>query len=126
MMPTDDELTEANLKMDQDLLQDLIRLGVVRHQYDFSRLCGKGRSYYSCMRTKRHGLNLVGLTVLSVRLGSRIEACQDSKVVAVLRHAQRLVENTIEAKCRLREQGLWQRAAMPRGPRKPRGDRHAD
>jgi hypothetical protein len=126
MRRNDDELTETNLKLDQELLNELKRLGVVQHQYGLSRLCGMGRSYYSCMRTKRLGLKLGSLTFLSIRLGSWIEVCQNPRVAAVLGHAQRLVQNTIEAKCRLREQGLWRRVATPQGPRRLGGQSHAD
>ena len=122
----DDELTKTNLRLDKELLHELIQLGVVQHQYDLSRLCGKGQSYYSSMRTKRTGLKLGSLTFLWVRLGSQLKVCQDPKVVIVLKHAQCLVKQTLEAKCQLREQGLWRRAAVPRSPRQTGGDQHAD
>jgi hypothetical protein len=126
MMKIHNDLTQKNLKIDDDLLQTLKRLRVVETQYDLSELCGKGRSYYSCMRTNGYGLKLGSLTFLSVRLGSRMNACQDPKVAAILKRAQTLVQKTIEAKCRLQERGLWQRAAVPRGARRLGGQSHAD
>ena len=35
---------EDNLRVDQRLITELKRLGVVKTQYDFSRLCGKNPS----------------------------------------------------------------------------------
>jgi hypothetical protein len=102
----DDEIIQANLRIDHELLQALKRLGVVRSQYDLSRLCGKGCSYYSCMRAKGYGLKLGSLTFLSVRIGSTIRSCQNARVVKVLKYAQRLVQNSIEEKCRLQEYGM--------------------
>ena len=125
-MRTQDNLTQLNLAIDDTLLQNLKRLGIVETQYDLSVACGKGRSYYSCMRTNGYGLKLGSLTFLSVRLGSRIQSCKNARVVAVLKRAQTLVQEFILEKCRLREMGLWQRAEMPRGPRRLRGQSHAD
>jgi len=122
----DTQIIQANLKIDHDLLQELKHLGVVQSQYDLSRLCGKGRSYYSCMRAKGFGLKLGSLTFLSARLGSRMKICQDPEAVAVLKYAQKLIQQSIEAKCQLQEQGLWRRTTMPRGVRRVRGDQHAD
>src|SRR5271168_4377650 len=102
----DDEIIQANLRIDHELLQALKRLGVVQSQYDLSRLCGKGCSYYSCMRAKGYGLKLGSLTFLSVRIGSTIRACQNARVVKVLKHAQSLIQNSIEEKCRLEEHCL--------------------
>src|SRR5271154_6944873 len=105
-LDNDDDTTQANLRIDKELLQALKRLGVVQSQYDLSRLCGKGCSYYSCMQAKGYGLKLGSLTFLSVRIESTIRACQNARVVKVLRCAQSLIQNSIEEKCRYQEHRL--------------------
>ena len=99
---------EDNLRVDQRLITELKRLGVVKTQYDFSRLCGKNPSYFSSMRTKGFGLKLASLTFLSARLRKRSANVSDPKVSMVLSYADRVVQEAIEEKCRLRELELIQ------------------
>ena len=94
---------EDNLRVDQRLITELKRLGVVKTQYDFSRLCGKNPSYFSSMQTKGFGLKLASLTFLSARLRKRSANVSDPKVSMVLSYADRVVQEAIEEKCRLRE-----------------------
>ena len=58
------------------------------------------------MRAKGHGLKLGSLTFLSVRLGSTLRVCQNARVVKVLKHAQSLIQSSIEEKCRFQELGM--------------------
>src|SRR5277367_1585301 len=116
----DDEIIQANLRIDHELLQALKLLGVVQSQYDLSRLCGKGCSYYSCMRAKRYGLKLGSLTFLSVRIGSTIRGCQDARVVKILKHARSLIQNSIKEKCRFQEHGLRMGRNMESSQKSPR------
>ena len=99
---------EDNLRVDQRLLSELKKLGIVQTQYDFSRLCGKNPSYYSAMRAKGFGLKLASLTFLSARLRKRSANVSDPKVSMVLSYADRVVQEAIEEKCRLRELELIQ------------------
>lgn len=94
---------EDNLRVDQRLLAELKRLGVVETQYDFSRLCGKNPSYFSSMRAKGYGVKLSSLAFLSNRLRKRSSETANPTVSMVLHQANRMVEHAIEEKCRLRE-----------------------
>ena len=100
--------TKATIEIDDALLNDLKRLGIVETQYDLSRLCGKNNSYFSCMRAKGFGLKVGSLTFMSMRLRKRLDEIKDARVSAVLTHADRLVQRAIEEKCRLRELELSQ------------------
>lgn len=100
--------TQYNIDIDDALLNDLKRLGIVQSQYDLSRLCGKNHSYYSCMRAKGYGLKIGSLTFMSNRLRNRLSKIHDAKISAVLTHADQLVQRAIEEKCRLRELELGQ------------------
>jgi hypothetical protein len=94
---------EDNLRVDQRLLAELKKLGIVQTQYDFSRLCGKNPSYYSAMRAKGFGLKLGSLTFLASRIRKRSSEVRDPKVSMVLSYADRVVQEAIEEKCRLKE-----------------------
>ena len=99
---------EDNLRVDQRLITELKRLGVVKTQYDFSRLCGKNPSYFSSMQAKGFGLKLGSLAFLASRIRKRGSEVRDPKVSMVLSYADRLVQRAIEEKCRLRELELSQ------------------
>lgn len=94
---------EDNLRVDQRLITELKRLGVVKTQYDFSRLCGKNPSYFSSMQAKGFGLKLGSLTFLASRIRKRSSEVHDPKVSIVLSYADRVVQEAIEEKCRLKE-----------------------
>ena len=106
--PSNPHTTKHNIDIDDALLNDLKRLGIVDTQYDLSRLCGKNISYYSSMRAKGYGLKVGSLTFMSIRLRKRMNEIKDARVSAVLTHADRLVQRAIEEKCRLRELELSQ------------------
>lgn len=94
---------EDNLRVDQRLLAELKRLGIVQTQYDLSRLCGRNPSYFSSMMSKRQGLKLGSLMLLASRLRKRSGEVSDARVGLVLHQADELVRRAIEEKCRLRE-----------------------
>ena len=94
---------EDNLRVDQRLLIELKKLGIVETQYDLSRLCGKNPSYYSTMRAKGYGLKLGSLVLLSSRLRQRSSEVNDPRLSMVFHHADRMVRDAIDEKCRLRE-----------------------
>ena len=99
---------EDNLRVDQRLITELKRLGVVKTQYDFSRLCGKNPSYFSSMQAKGFGLKLGSLAFLASRIRKRGSEVRDPKVSMVLSYADRVVQQAIDEKCRLRELELSQ------------------
>jgi hypothetical protein len=103
MMRTTTAYDEDNLRVDQRLLAELKRLGIVQTQYDLSRLCGRNPSYFSSMMTKRQGLKLASLMLLASRLRQRSREVSDARVGMVLHQADELVRQAIEEKCRLRE-----------------------
>lgn len=102
-MRTTTAYDEDNLRVDQRLLAELKRLGIVQTQYDLSRLCGKNPSYFSSMMAKRQGLKLGSLILLASRLRKRSAEVADARVGLVLHQADQLVRQAIEEKCRLRE-----------------------
>ncbi len=99
-------LAEENLRIDAKLLESLKRLGIIRTQYDLSRLCGMRESYYSSMRTKGYGMKLGSLAFLWTCLAKRSREVSEPRVGAVLSHGAELVQQAMNQKCQLREYHL--------------------
>ena len=119
-MTTHNAHGEDNLRVDQRLLAELKRLGIVQPQYDLSRLCGRNPSYFSSMMAKGYGLKLGSLMLLASRLQRRSNEVMDARVGLVLHQADRLVRQAIEEKCRLREIELIDKATEKRRTRQAR------
>jgi hypothetical protein len=111
---------EDNLRVDQRLLAELKRLGIVETQYDLSRLCGRNPSYFSSMMSKGRGLKLGSLALLASRLQRRSGEVADARVGMVLHQADRLVRQAIDEKCRLREIEISDRTTDRRRTRQAR------
>lgn len=109
--------------MDQRLLAELKRLGIVQTQYDLSRLCGRNPSYFSSMMAKGYGLKLGSLMLLASRLQRRSGEVADARVGMVLYQADCLVRQAIEEKCRLREIELSDKAIEKRRTQQARRTR---
>ncbi len=119
-MTTHNAHGEDNLRVDQRLLAELKRLGIVQTQCDLSRLCGRNPSYFSSMMAKGYGLKLGSLMLLASRLKRRSGEVADTRVGMVLHQADRLVRQAIEEKCRLREIELSDKAIEKRRTRQAR------
>jgi hypothetical protein len=119
-MTTHNAHGEDNLRVDQRLLAELKRLGIVQTQYDLSRLCGRNPSYFSSMVAKGYGLKLGSLMLLASRLQRRSGEVADARVGMVLYQADRLVRQAIEEKCRLREIELTNKTIEKRRTRQAR------
>jgi hypothetical protein len=119
-MTTHNAHGDDNLRVDQRLLAELKRLGIVQTQYDLSRLCGRNPSYFSSMMAKGYGLKLGSLMLLASRLERRSGEVADTRVGMVLHQADRLVRQAIEEKCRLREIELSDKAIEKRRTRQAR------
>jgi hypothetical protein len=122
-MRTTNAYDEDNLRVDQRLLAELKRLGIVQTQYDLSRLCGRNPSYFSSMMSKGHGLKLGSLMLLASRLQRRSNEVADARVGLVLHQADRLVRQAIDEKCRLREIEISDRTTDKRRKRQARRTR---
>ena len=98
------EITKKqNLALDEQLLAELQKIGIIETKYDLSKLCGKNNSYYSCMRKRQYGLHVGSLILLAARLAKRIDETEDVVKRAQLRTGLHAVHEAIAEKCRLRE-----------------------
>lgn len=103
---THNHIIQQKLTLDDRLLATLSGLGIVSSKTGFSQLCGKNDSYYGCMKARGYGIHLGSLVFLSAKLSAQMNAEPDVRERARLRSAIQAINETIQAKCELREQEL--------------------
>ena len=106
MGTTNTELKRHKLALDEQLVNELTAIGIVENVTDLSRQLGKNDSYYFCMKNRGYGLHLGSLVVLAAKLSNALSTSNSVRERAKLRSAIIAVNDTIQAKCRLREQEL--------------------
>ena len=95
--------TEYKLELDEQLFQTLSNLGLVENITDFSRQMGRNESYYGCMRSRGYGLHIGSLAFLVSVLSQKMDASSSVRERAKLRAGITAINETIQAKCRIRE-----------------------
>ena len=95
--------TKHKLELDEQLFQTLNNLGLVENISDFSRQMGRNDSYYGCMRSRGYGLHVGSLTFLVSVLSQKMDATRCVRERAKLRAGITAINETIQAKCRIRE-----------------------
>ena len=95
--------TKHKLELDEQLFNTLTNLGLVENITDFSRQMGRNESYYGCMRSRGYGLHVGSLVFLVAKLANDMDASSSVRERAKLRAGITAVNDTIQAKCRIRE-----------------------
>ena len=106
MGTTNIELKRNKLALDEQLVRELTAIGIVENVTDLSRKLGKNDSYYFCMKNRGYSIHLGSLVFLAAKLSNELNASSSVRERAKLRSALDAVNETIQAKCRLREQEL--------------------
>lgn len=101
-----DNVKDFNLKLDKQLADELKSIGFIRADQDLSIWCGKERSYVSSMRSRGYGLHIGSLVLMAARIADKLNTSPDVRERARLRSALTIVNDTIQHKCRIREQEL--------------------
>jgi len=81
-------------------------LGIIANVTDLSRQMGKNDTYYACMRNRGYGLHIGSLVFLAAKLSKQMQNENSLRERARIRAAVSAINETIQAKCRLREQEL--------------------
>lgn len=95
--------TKHKLELDAKLFEKLKSLGLTSDFSDLSKLMGKNHTYFACMRTRGYGLHVGSLAFLASVLSQRLDNISCVRERAKLRMAVSAVNETIQAKCRIRE-----------------------
>lgn len=94
------------IALDEELAEKLIALGLVESLSDLSRKMGRNTTYFACMKNRGYSLHLGSLVFLAAKLSSELNASSCVRTRAKLRAAVTAINETIQAKCQLREQEL--------------------
>ncbi len=100
------QYTQQKLALDQQLLDTLKSLGVVASIADLNRQMARQRTYFACMKNRGYSLHLGSLVFLAAKLTNDLNAASCVRERAKLRQAIAAINETIQAKCRIREQEL--------------------
>ena len=94
------------IALDEELAEKLIALGLVESLSDLSRQMGRNTTYFACMKNRGYSLNIGSLVFLASKLSNELNASSCVRTRATLRAAITAINETIQAKCQLREQEL--------------------
>ncbi len=97
------QYTQQKLALDQQLLDTLKSLGVVASIADLNRQMARQRTYYWCMKNRGYSLHIGSLAFLVAKLSSELNASSCVRTRAKLRSAIAAINETIQAKCEIRE-----------------------
>lgn len=95
--------TQHKLELDAKLFQQLKALGLAHDISDLSQKMGKNHTYFACMRTRGYGLHLGSLVFLAAKFSSELNDSESVRRRAKLRAGITAINETIQAKCRIRE-----------------------
>ena len=98
--------TQQKLALDQQLLDTLKSLGIVASIADLNRQMSRNRTYFACMKNRGYSLHIGSLVFLLTKLSSELNTASCVRERAKLRAAITAINETIQAKCRIREQEL--------------------
>ena len=95
--------TQKKLALDRSLLNTLKSLGVVSTIADLNRQMGRNETYYACMKNRGYSLHIGSLVFLAAKFSNELHACNCVRTRAKLRSAIVAINETIQAKCEIRE-----------------------
>ena len=84
---------------DHSLYLTLKRLGLVNSQFEFGSLCGRSKSWYSSIRTKRFQLSIASLTLLAAALTRLSSEGADRQRLIAARRAHAVVKRHLDIRC---------------------------
>jgi hypothetical protein len=99
-------IQQYKVDLDTRLTEQLIQLGIITGVTDFSRKMGKNDTYYACMKNRGYGIHLGSLVFYAAKLANELNASDCVRQRARLRMALSVVNEAIQAKCKLREHEL--------------------
>lgn len=97
------QYTDRKLALDEGLLVRLKELGIVASIADLNRQMGRNETYFACMRNRGYSIHLGSLVFLSLKFSNDMNASSCVRERAILRSAIAAINETIQAKCQIRE-----------------------
>jgi hypothetical protein len=100
------QYTYRKLALDEQLLARLKDLGMVASIADLNRQMGRNETYYACMKNRGYSLHIGSLVFLAAKFSKEMTDSTCVRERAKLRAALVAINETIQAKCQIREQEL--------------------
>ena len=81
----------------QSIYESVKEIGLVRNQYDFSKLCGRTAAWFSCVKTRNHQLTPAAAITLSLTLRKCADdMVEESKYLKAIELSEKLITSTNE------------------------------
>ncbi len=80
--------------------------GLVRSQYEFSELCGRNPTWFSCICSRQLGMSITALGLLIANIATRAAAAQDEHRIARLMDLHSALDVEMRARCRRRAEAF--------------------
>ncbi len=98
--------TQQKLALDQQLLYTLKIIGTISSIADLNRQMSRNRTYFACMRNRGYSIHIGSLVFLAAKYSTELNTSSCVRRRAKLRSAIAAINETIQAKCEIREQEL--------------------
>jgi hypothetical protein len=81
----------------QNIYESIKAIGLVKNQYDFSKLCGRTAAWFSCLKTRNHKFTPAAAMTLSITLRMRAnEILDETNYLKAIELSERLLEGTYD------------------------------
>jgi hypothetical protein len=100
------QYVNRKLALDEALVEKLKEIGVVASIADLNRQMGRNLTYFACMKNIGYSLHVGSLVFLAAKYSKDMTESTCVRERAKLRSAIAAINETIQAKCRIREQEL--------------------
>ena len=81
----------------QNIYESIKAIGLVKNQYDFSKLCGRTAAWFSCLKTRNHNFTPSAAMTLSITLRMRAnEILDETNYLKAIELSERLLEGTYD------------------------------
>lgn len=82
-------------------------IGLVESLSDFSKQMGRNTTYFACMKNRGYSLHIGSLVFLAAKYSKDMNDSTCVRERAKLRAAITAINETVQAKCQIREQELF-------------------
>lgn len=98
---------DDKLALDNALVEKLKEIGVITSIADLNRQMGRNDTYFACMKNRGYSLHVGSLVFLAAKYSKDMATSACVRERAKLRAAIAAINETVQAKCQIREQELF-------------------
>ena len=98
---------DNKLALDNALVEKLKEVGAITSIADLNRQMGRNDTYFACMKNRGYSLHIGSLVFLAAKYSKELNDSACVRERAKLRAAITAINETVQAKCQIREQELF-------------------